>query len=441
MNVSNRIAEAVGAVTEPLARLGVRGLVAKYGWALLAPAVTLSAALLLNAVASRTLGAGGFGVFSVGVATLTLLGMAMGAGLPTTLVRFGSLALAPDAYRRIAWRLAGLCILAGVSLVAAFSWLLPSVATRWIPVHTEPWIVLGGIAVVMMELSAAEAQLSHRYDRYFWIMVGNSLLRVIGVVAGVLLGTGSHVDALKGYAIASLTGAAVLSISGVRASVTRATVTLTADVVRMARFALPVAASTLVVAAIMNADTLLLTLVLPADAVGLYAAGSRLTALQTTLITGLTVVALPTASRALLQGRIAQFAGRAVSFGAILGVLVTVVAILSSSWLVRVVYGAEYGASAPVFAILSLSLLPNFIGNLVVQVLYAAGAPHLILLVHSALLLALLVGMPAAASEWGIVGAAWFRAAVNLVAVAVIIYLSLTAAVRTDHPKQPATMP
>lgn len=427
----------LSSVVEPLTRLGLQGALRKYGWALLAPAATLSAALLLNAVASRALGTAGFGTFSVGVATLTLLGMAMGAGLPTTLVRFASLAPDASGARRRVWRLAGVTALAGALVFMAWLWLAPSLASQWVPRKSEPWIVVGGLGVVMLELSAAEAQLRHRYDRYFWILVANSVLRLIGVAVGVGLGGGGPVAALRGYAFASFAGALLMSLPALRTAA-RATATPTpGKLEQMIRYALPVGASTLIVAAIMNADALLLALTLTPREVGMYAAGSRLTTLQSTLIAGLTVIALPTATRALAEGRLQQFARQAGLIGALIGILVTATAMLLSSWLVWVVYGVEYREAAPVFAILSLSLLPNFVGNLTVQVLYASGSPHVILLVHFALLLALLAGMPVAASAWGIVGAAWYRAGVNIAAVLILIYLSLAAAERSGDATRP----
>jgi len=73
------------------------------------------------------------------------------------------------------------------------------------------------------------------------------------------------------------------------------------------------------------------------------------------------------------------------------------------------------------FLILAVGLMPNFVGNPASQIVYAAGAPGFLFLVHVGQLLALLLGLPAVSSRWDIVGVAVYRSSVNLIAVFAIV--------------------
>src|SRR5689334_9006265 len=68
----------------------IRGVRARpsFGWALCAPFAMLGTSLVTNAVVSRALGPRGFGPYAVATAIATLLGIALGAGMPSTLVRY-----------------------------------------------------------------------------------------------------------------------------------------------------------------------------------------------------------------------------------------------------------------------------------------------------------------------------------------------------------------
>jgi O-antigen/teichoic acid export membrane protein len=140
-------------------------------------------------------------------------------------------------------------------------------------------------------------------------------------------------------------------------------------------FGLPILGSTFVVAAIEYVDILVIAATLSPHRVGLYSAAVRLSTIQATILATLTAVALPLATKADAGGKRAIFLRDVVSFGVVLAVVVTLVLGGFSSLWVRLVYGPSYSESALVFLVISLGLMPNFVGNPASQMVYAAGIP------------------------------------------------------------------
>ena len=423
-------------LTEVVTRLKVaaawdwRPSFARYGWALAASAGTLCVSVGVNAAASRALGPAGFGQFAVGVTSLTLLGTAMGLGMPVTMVRFWT-HLAPGAEaarqqsRLAAWTLvtAGAILFGSGFLVVQGAF--PRLLNSWVPAGTAAALVLAGIGAAITQMAAAEAQMSLDFRRYFGALVGSGGARLVGLVAGlVIASSGSVQGALIGVSGASLLAGTILAWSALVRGRPYSHTTL-GDLGSAARtlvgFGLPILGSTFVVAAIEYLDILVIATTLSPHRVGLYGAAVRLSVIQTTALGALTALALPLATRADAAGARSTFLRKTVSVGAPVGLLATLLLGLLSPLLVRLVYGLAYAESAHVFLILSVGLMPNFVGNPASQLIYAAGAPGFLLLVHVGQLLALLVGLPAVATRWDIVGVATYRSAVNLVAVLVIV--------------------
>src|SRR5712692_7406724 len=160
---------------------------ARYGWALAASAGTLCVSVGLNAAASRALGPAGFGEFAIGVTSLTLLGTAMGLGMPVTMVRFWS-RLAPESEtarqqsRLAAWSLVmGGAVLFGSGFLA-LQGAFPRLLSSWVPAGTGAALVLAGVGTAFTQMAAAEAQMSLDFRRYFVALVGSGGTRLVGLV-------------------------------------------------------------------------------------------------------------------------------------------------------------------------------------------------------------------------------------------------------------------
>jgi len=357
--------------------------------------------------------------------------------MPVSLVRFSSMSGAEGSdgilrYRAVAW---GVVLLSAVVFGGIFGAVAAGASDwlrSWIPVHTGFAIVAGGLGTALTEMAGAEAQLSLDFRRYFQAVGVGALMRLLGVVGGVVVAGPTVSAALWGYGLSSLVGGVLLARQPLLqnlAILSRNRRDIKPILVEVARFTLPVVGSTFAVGAIGSIDTLAIAPVLSSADVGVYAAGVRLTALQSTMLAGVTVLALPLATRATREGAQDRFAKRVFVLGGSLGLAVTLCLVLLSSVLVRAVYGSHFLSSAPIFAVLSVGLLLNFVGNPLSQLIYAASAPRILLVAHLCQLTALAVGLPAVASHWHVIGVATYRAAVNAIVVAGVII----AAVKVGH--------
>src|SRR5437762_3882967 len=147
----------------------------RYGWALAASVGTLSVSVATNAVASRVLGPTGFGHFAVGVTVLTLLGTAMGLGMPVTIVRFVSQLPGAGAARQQS-RLAAWSLVAAGGIVFGFAFLalragVPRLLTGWVPDGTAIALVLAALGTAFTQMAAAETQIALDFRKYFATLV------------------------------------------------------------------------------------------------------------------------------------------------------------------------------------------------------------------------------------------------------------------------------
>ncbi len=402
----------------------------QYAWALAASAGALCVSVAINAVASRALGPAGFGQFVVGMTSLTLLGTAMGLGMPVTMVRFWTRLSADSRTTREESRLSAWTLVAGGAMLfgsacLAVNLVLPRMLSRWVPNGTAVALVLAAVGAAFTQMAAAEAQMSLDFRRYFATLVGSASARLVGLVGAVVVSSLRSVQAaLVGLSGGSFLAGAILTWSAVtlgrRSS--RATLRgLRSSLEALLTFGFPILGSTFVVAAIEYLDILVVATSLSPHRVGLYAAAVRLSVIQATALSALTAVALPLAGRADAAGTHPPFLRTVLRIGAPVGLVVTLLLVGLSPALVRLVYGRAYGESALVFMILSIGLMPNFVGNPASQLIYAVGAPGFLLLVHVGQLLALIAGLPAVATRWDVVGVAMYRSAVNVIAVSVIV--------------------
>lgn|SRR2546426_4993353 len=414
----------------------------KYGWAVLAPASALVLAVIQNAVASRVLGPAGFGPFAVSVAILTLVGVAIGFGMPVSLVRFSTRLRPGDvdaraSYHAVAW---GVVFLGAALVGTVLTGLELTAGDRlrvWTPAHAAPAIIVGGFGIALTEMAAAEAQVLLDFRRYFFTVAAAALLRLVGIGCGLWLGGPSLLAALYGYAFGSLSASLLLAgpnIVGSARRLAKREWELAPLFQELAHFALPIVGSTFIVAAIGYVDTLLIAPVLGASDVGVYAAGVRLTTIQSTMLAGITTLALPLAGRAVSERWMGSFAKRVFLLGGALGVCVTISLVLLSTLLVRGVYGPLYSASAPLFAVLSIGLLINFVGNPLSQLAYAVGAPRILFVGHVCQLVALAVGLPLVASSYHLMGVAVFRSVVNIAVVSAIIVATVARIALGNQP-------
>jgi O-antigen/teichoic acid export membrane protein len=408
----------------------------RYGWAIVAPGFTLLSAFAMNAIASRQLGPAGFGQFAVASTLVTLLGIVGALGVPTTLVTLSggrSRDSAADPVQMRRWRAAGVAIvwIASVIILAGllfFELLLGEGIARWFPVGTALAIAMASAGTALLEVALAESQRDFAFRRYFARMFGGSLARLGGVAIAVIVFIPSARGAVWGYALATFVSGAALSWGGTRAALAamrEGAADLGAAISRMFAHSAPVVGSAIVVAAMSWIDTLVIAGYMAPSDVGTYAAAVRLTIIPSTLIGGITSLALPMASRAWFTGRVDEYNRRALPGGLAVGVLVVGALCLAAGLLVRLVYGTQFGAAAPVFAVLAIGMLPNFACNPMSQLLFASGRTRTLLVIQAVQLAAMLVGLGLLASGGSPIAIAWMRTGVNIAATATIMGFAL----------------
>ena len=398
-----------------------------FAWAIGGPFAMLSTSLVTNAVVSRALGPAGFGPYAVATAVATLLGIALGAGMPSTLVRYTAGLRSSEgrvAVSGIVWRIVALsALIVGVSFVALALWQSGSLHS-WIPQGTSVWILAAGVGAMLAEMAAAERQSALRFFELFVTNASLALSRLAGAGAGILFAGPTVGAAVAGYGIGSLAsgiGLAWFARRGTIAQSSRKEIEERARWRSLLMFGLPVMMSAYIVATISYLDTLVLAKVLPPIELGRYAAGARLTIIHSMLISGITTIALPIAARATATGQATRFFRRALFVGLLAAFVAAAMAFVAGGPLIRFVYGAGYDTSAAVFAILTVGLALNFSGNPLSQILYAAGRPRFLLLIHCSQLVALVIALPIAAHSGGAILVAGAWSAVNLLAVLAII--------------------
>lgn len=397
-----------------------------FAWAIGGPFAMLATSLVTNAVVSRALGPAGFGPYVVATAVATLLGIALGAGMPSTLVRYAAGLTSTDArvaVSSLAWRIVAVSA-AVIGLLFLGLLAFGSTAVRsWIPSGTSLWILAAGIGAMLAEMAAAERQASLRFFDLFVTNASLAVSRLIGAAAGTLLVGPTVTAAVGGYGLASLASGGLLAWLARHAQ--RGQHNRSHGDSRtwkpLFMFGMPIMMSAYIVATIGYLDTLVLAKVLTAGELGRYAAGARLTVIHGMLISGITTIALPIAARAIAAGDAAMYFRRALLVGLVAATIAAVGVFSVGGYLVRLVYGSGYETSAAVFSVLTIGLALNFPGNPLSQILYAAGRPRFMLLVHCSQLIALVIALPIAARSGGPIRVAMAWSAVNLLAVLAII--------------------
>ena len=429
-------------------RFNVPGLIARfrrYGWGLVAPASTLVAIFLTNVLASRRLGPAAFGQFAVASSIIALLSVAVALGVPTVLVTLlgrqadgervaqrspqgdtsldGSVREWRGAALATVWLSAGLVVAA----VIAAELSLGRRIDRWFPHGTGLAIGMACIGTALLEVSLAESQRVLEFRAFFARMVGGAVYRLVGVAIALYAFAPTARSAIWGYALASFCSGVVLtapsSLLAVRA--------LRADARRLGRLvahlmerSAPLFGSAIVVAATAWLDTIVMAGHMAAAEVGVYAAAVRLTIAPSTLIGGISALALPLAVEAWREGRVARYNVRVLRIGLVMGIAVVGALALGADTIVRVVYGSAFAAAGPVFTVLSLGYLASFPGNPMSQVLFAAGRARSLLVVQTLQLALTLVGLGLMLGHVGAREIAMLRATVNVAGTVVVMVMA-----------------
>ena len=404
----------------------------RYGWALLAPPGTLVLSVSTNALVSRSLGAEAFGAFAVGVTTLTLLGIAFGLGMPSALLRFRAAEARGGGSVMEGSSVSWLVVLSGSILLGASFLFVSTLASDWIvdwvPPNSGTALVLAAVGVALMEMRSAQAQSEGQFVGYFGALVGNGAFRLTGVALALALGSRSASTVLLGYGVASLVGNSVLAAPSIRAAsaaLARSRADLRLAASKMIHFGSPILLTSLLISAVTSVDTLIAASTLPGDTVGVYAAGIRLTIVQSTLIAGMTAIAAPDANRAIATNQVGSYVKRWTLLGVAAGVFVTAILLIASGSAVRAVYGPEFPGSDLIFRIATLGMALNFVGNMLAQLLYASGRARRMLLAHGMQLTALVLALPIAAETHGALGLVGSRAVINALTVIAVIIAAL----------------
>jgi O-antigen/teichoic acid export membrane protein len=414
-------------------------------WALLVPAALLGLSLATYSIASRLLTQAEFASFAVAIAALSTLVPFVSLGTPVVLVRH--MAGERDSEGSRLWRAGAylVILLAGAALLVLASGLALLAGRQvawWVTPILWPILAVGAAAAALTDLRMSVYQAAFEFRRQFLGLASAALGRVAGVYLAIrFVPEPNHGAAVAGYAAASVLAAVfMLRLDLVRAfrHTREALALMRHDLLLVG---LPVTVSSLLAVLTTQIDTLVAKAFLdPAD-LAQYAAASRLSLVHSTIIGGLTAVALPVAASLARRGSLGRYARMSTVLGLSLGVLAMAVSYLIGPAAIAGLFGRAYAPSLPLFLVLSAGFVLNYAGNPISQVLYMTGRANVMVIVQAAQLVAFVAAAIVLAPRSGATGLAMARSATNVIAVAVIGGLSLAAAGRHAPAGRPVVEP
>lgn len=365
-------------------------LVRNAGWNGMSQLTAAATTAVLTPELVRRLGISGYGVWAIGVAAMAMASNLNG-GLPAAVLRFVAAARARDdhdATVRLATTalLVSLCL--GVLVAGVIYLMAPELASA---VHARGSLTPGAVGMfrligptiaagLVVGLCSSLMQAAQRFRSLALISASGQLTFVALVVWQVLLGNGG-VRSLAGAALASSGVSCLGMLVAVRSSVSfRAPWLSRQEMLEVARFSLKTQFSGVTALINLEADTLVVGLVLSPRSAGIYAVGAMIASLVRTLpswalppifadLSGAFGAGGPEAARA----RFGVLHPRWVNFLAVYGCVA-----LGVSWFGTVAWmGISYRAAALVALLLSGGNLINLVSGTVSGLVRAFGRPGL----------------------------------------------------------------
>jgi O-antigen/teichoic acid export membrane protein len=380
----------------------------------IAEALFLPTGLVTAGYLTRTLGATGYGLFTLAVTIVIWVEWSI-----VSLFARASFKLVAEAddWRPVATTLVRLHLAAGIAgglLVAAAC--IPISAALKLP-EIRPYLLLLAIDVPLFVVAAAYRAIlvgTGDYARRAWASVARSMARLILIFALVAAGLSiaGAVLALIGASVADL----LVARGGVRAPLLNGPRVATRSLLG---FMIPVALAAITTRLLDRLDVVLLrALGESVAAAGLYGAAQNLAIVPALLSQSAAPVVLATTTRMLRDAGLAE--ARAFAAQALRGVMLVVpfaaVAAGSADELVPLIFGGAFAPASQAFSILIYGAVALLFVLIASAVLTAANRPGLTFAIVAPLLPIAVAAHVVAIPRWHAVGAAAVTAGVNALA-------------------------
>jgi len=384
-------------------------------------AVTLAATgasagldFVIVALLSRVLHPAGFGVYSVYLSVMTLLGGVADVGLGLILTRFVAIHRDSDPARAAAYGqlIFWLKLLLSLVMIAAGTAAAP-LLTRWFlgesgNVRLFIFSLWGAAGIAMSTYVISWLRGNEQFLLRSAYAVAITAVKLVLIAALGIGGFFSPEAAVSATAAAGvLTGGFGLLLLPRAALGWRTLHEFGRLWTEFAAFGKWVSAWFVLGAIIPRLDLLVLSSLASHEVAGWYAAAARLTIVSQLLNTSLMIVLVPKISRIDTEIQLARFlsAWRALALVTILVALVPLE--LAAAPLVRIVFGAAYLPAVPIFQLLLIAACFDLIFNPLTYLNFTSDEPRAITVLNVLRLVVLVIGLWALTPRYGAVGAAW----------------------------------
>jgi O-antigen/teichoic acid export membrane protein len=332
--------------------------------------VTWSLTLVWTVIVPRLLGPSGLGVIVTATSVASILGVVLGLGTKTFLVR--EIVVAPDR----APRLIGTSIVLRAALIPVFAAAVIAYSQLAHLGNDESWVLyLATAATVLMLLTEPLQAAFQAFERMEYLAYSNVVSGTLQLVLGVTL-------ALIGFRARGLTACvvfvvAVVLVLNVWWARGHFRIDLRTNVRQMRNLvteSIAYWATSLFFMIYLWIDTVILSLMTDSKVVGWYGVSTRL---FTTLmfVPGILSMAwLPRLVSAFQESprRLHETARRPIEVVLLLGLPIAVLTAMTSAPVIRILFGPGYSGAAPVLTVLALVLPLMYLNIMLNQVVVAA---------------------------------------------------------------------
>ncbi|QQG41118.1 MAG: oligosaccharide flippase family protein [Candidatus Woesebacteria bacterium] len=374
--------------------------------------------LVFYFILARRLGPAAFGIFSVSVAALTLIGDIASVGSDTGTVRFVSKYINIDRNRALQFLKLSLETRVLVWLiVSSFGWfLVPGIATA---IFSKPELVfpmrlalLGVGSYLVFSFSTYALQSLQKYWIWNGVNVGTNLFRLLITLVLVYFGLLDTNNSLGTYILVPIFG----FLAGLLFLPKFFTVTGEREVAgEFFRYNIWVAIFTLVAAFGGRIDTLLSTRLLSLHDVGIYSAALQLASIVPQIVFAIGTVVAPKLAGFDSDIKAKEYLKKVQGFTIFLAVLGVVVGIPLAKFMIPLLYGDNYLQAVGPFIVL-LFAQAVFLISLPAHtsIFYYFDNPKLFVFVSLGNLLIVIIGGWFLISNFGFMGAAYAVLAGNI---------------------------
>ena len=366
--------------------------------------VGVAAGFLTSVLAARVLGAAEFGVGGVAVALGTLVALIANAGLSMSIIYL--LRRRPDETRRLVDALTGLALVSVA--VAALLGVCVALAAGavGVPGVAATAIATGVLAAAMVAVEASGARLlGLGASGAYTITEGIRAIGILVASAAAILIVGTAAGYVGGVAFGLLTATAYALWRGARLTRwprPRADLPVWRTAVA---YGLRGQVGNVLQYLTLRLDLVLVAAILGAAPAGIYLVATRVSEVVTQIASAASALLFP-AVAVHGAGADTSFTAATVRVVTLLAVVAAVVLAVAASWLLPLVFGAEYAAGVAASWFLLAAAVPLSVGRLLAGDLKGRGRPGLVSAAALIGMVILVVGDLAVLETWGITGAA-----------------------------------